>query len=364
MIAQITWLRYLNYGTSLQAYALQKVLYQNGIISKIVFDDRFTYLAPKYDTFRKKLYALFNIRETVRYFRYWRSEVYPFSKFAKEYLKVDYYWDNTEILNSRYDGFICGSDQIWSPLLPQHHEGFYFAAFTDKIKVAYAPSLGCTQITSEYIKETKKWLTRFSKITMREDSSAILMSKLLDIEVKSVCDPTLLLSADEWKQIAIKPKVRESYILLYLLGKNICYIDYARKLAKKNNCLLISIGESKEFSDIPLNMIGPRDFLGLIQHATHVVTDSFHGLIFSILFRKPFIAFKRFKDNAENNQNERIFNLFSKLAVEKLYEEKDILNLKESGYLEFSNDFDLYNKRLDEYKSYSLECLNDLISEL
>lgn len=356
-IGQITWIAYPNFGTFLQAYALQKAISGLGHKCRIIEDIRFTYLyASKRHLLRKAAGLLIHPFANFRWFRKRHDLLGPFNRFKKRHLSVDRTWKTEESLTERYDGFVCGSDQIWSPLLPSHHGGFYFASFAKKNKIAYAPSLGSTSIPEGQKPLYKEWLDSFCAIAMREKSASEAVSSVLGKEIPTVLDPTLLLTGEEWSRIAKEPKTKSPYILCYFLTYNSKYAEYAKNIGKALKLDMVFLGDShevSELSDVRLKGTGPSEFLGLVRNAEMVITDSFHGTIFSIVFNRRFVTLKRFKDSDPKNQNSRIENLFSLLGIDGFYSEVDV----DRGNVKFISDFDPINERLSQLKNESMDYL-------
>lgn len=321
-IAQITWITYTNYGTFLQAFALQQVLNQLGYDSVIIDDSR---LVNENISWKSRILIFLSSIYHLNYFKN-RKRQKLYDNFASSFLNVDYCWRDYGDVNSRYGIFVCGSDQIWSPLLPNHHNGFYFASFASENakKIAYAPSLGCKTIPKAYASLTSKWLYRFAYLSARETSGTKILEEITGRkDIETVIDPTLLLSSEQWSNFEktnskLPSKIYgRHYLLAYFLTKNTNYISIAKKIAKEKRLTLVAInsinGLSKYF-DIIINC-GPMEFLSVIANAQYVVTDSFHGSIFAIHFKRPFLTLKRFTSDAPNSQNARIENLFAKLEI-------------------------------------------------
>lgn len=323
MIAILTWITYENYGTYLQAYALQHLIKKLGYNNKIIDDRRFTYLHYLPQTYMQWLKLLISQRRAA--FHLWLKHR-PFSNFAKRFLKIDYSWRDEWELNSRYDTYVCGSDQIWSPLLPDHHDGFYFGSFASKDKrlIAYAPSLGSQSASQSYVDMTTSWLQKFKCLSTREESGSKIIRQVVGHDnVITVLDPTLLLTKSDWECICRPKVIKNGYLLAYFLTYNEKYIQGAKSIADKLGCKFYIVNTEQIPSGVSCDKlvrhIGPEEFVTYIRDAEYVVTDSFHGSIFSIIFHKRFITLKRFSENDKNNQNSRIENLFEKLGLSEKF---------------------------------------------
>ena len=161
-VAIITWCCYYNFGTYLQAYALQRFLSEKGYDVKIIDDYHFSLEQPfrvRIKSFLKNIIKKFFFRDRYEFRKIDKISARKYRSFKKEYLSVDYHIKSLSKVNQRYDVFICGSDQIWNPGgFGRKDNDYYFASFANKPKIAYAPSIGVKSIPSEY----KKGSTDFS----------------------------------------------------------------------------------------------------------------------------------------------------------------------------------------------------------
>lgn len=303
--ATVTWISYNNFGTYLQAYALQQVLIKLDCDNHILDDKRIANPITLRSLLGKvkSLLLRTNHRANDSYYR----------KFKDHFLQID----NCSLgeANNNYDVFICGSDQIWSPYLK--FEPYYYCGFTEKKKIAYAASTGTSQCNNDYIQNAVPYLNKFEAIAVRESGAAEMLQKFVSKEIQVVLDPTLLLTADEWMRIvpqAIGEK--QPFIICYFLTPNRWYMDWVKEYSIKENKHLMIFSTHKEYAEYADCIIGgPQEFLSYIHHADMIFTDSFHASIFSILFHKRFVTFKRFKDGGGQDQNARIYNLFSQLNL-------------------------------------------------
>lgn len=291
-----------------------------------------------------------------------------FVKFAKEYFtNLSPVYNGWEELvkksNKDYDYFMCGSDQLWLPSNLGSH--FYTLEFVnlEKRKISYATSFGVSQIPWYQKRATKRYLERFDYLSNREISGSEIVESLIGKKSKVVCDPTLLLTKEEWDRI-LKPekKEKEKYIFCYFLGDNVEHREKARELKEKTGCKIITIPfldnyveADKDFADVMLYDIDTKDFINYIRNAEYVLTDSFHGTIFSLLNEKKFITFNRFNSNSKNSRNTRIDSLFKLL---------DIKDRRYNGNIEMIfNDIDYkkVNKNLEKIKKESEEFLKNAL---
>ncbi|MDD4781719.1 MAG: polysaccharide pyruvyl transferase family protein [Tissierellia bacterium] len=347
-----------NYGGLLQNYALQKVLRQfEHEVHTINIKNR--------ETSKFRRLASILIKSTQRLLgqnvrlRTWpnikESELisHNTSQFVRNKIittdiitkKVD----ASLLRDYNFDAYIVGSDQVWrpkySPQLPT-----YFLDFLehnpDVKKIAYAASFGVDhwEFTKNQTAEFKKLIKLFDAVSVREDSGVELCKKHFDIEAIHLLDPTMLLTKDDYISIVEKENIKESlgnlftYILDSSKEKNIIVDNIA------NNCNLkpFSVMQSKRFSDKDRKGIDDCVFPPVEQwirgfmDAEFVVTDSFHGTVFSILFNKPFISIAnksrgitRFKSLL------KLFQLEDRLVIPK--ESFNVNNIKKIDFLEINN---------------------------
>ena len=172
-VGVITWISYFNFGTYLQAYALQTVVRSLGYACSIVSDEKMVRALRKESCWLRKVVSKiyhFLKRDDVCFIYGMRQIEAAYASFKSSYLSVDDDWNSSMDLDQRYDIYVCGSDQIWSPILPK--QDYYYAGFTEKKKVAYAPSIGQRDCSEEWSEWVKPLLDRFSHLSVREEEGA------------------------------------------------------------------------------------------------------------------------------------------------------------------------------------------------
>lgn len=282
-----------NYGSSLQAYALQSRLKDLGA-ETVILDYKPDYMyrlldwmevdAPKWQTtaLRRWLYRLrmipFRLKLIPKYLRYKRFNRKYLTLTPKTYSSAA----QLEALQD-YDAFVCGSDQIWNTTKSQCGEdpAFYLSFAGDARKIAYAASFGAGQISLQGQACVKTYLPAFRAVSVRERSGVELLGTL-GISARQVLDPVFLLERSRWEALAADPgKLPAEYILVYGYDNG---VDM-EALALTLGCQVVSLASHSLFS-----RFGPEEFLYMIRHARLVVTSSFHAVAFSILFETPFVA--------------------------------------------------------------------------
>lgn len=337
-IGIITYFYYYNYGTMLQGYALQKVMEREGKgeYSSEIIDCRFGekdlsfwyYFKIRvrrffiYFTEIKRVIATFKKRDltNAKYREENNQKRQLFDDFVKQCCSMSEvtYKQSSDLYPQPpiYDIYVTGSDQTWSPKVGLRDSLFLGFAPKDKVKAAYAPSIGVAAYSSEEEQYVREHLKDYQFVSCREKHGAEILQKLSPVKVETVLDPTLLLRADEWRNIAIKPEVPEKYILCYFIGERTYYRDFAKQLSKQLNLPLVFIPGSNSDMKSENHLVwksGPREFLGLIDNAEVVLTDSFHGTIFSINFGRNFYSFIK-HEGAKAMDNMRIIDILGRLG--------------------------------------------------
>lgn len=218
-----------------------------------------------------------------------------------------------ESLNNEFDLFFAGSDQIWNYHFSSNRFDDYFLKFAeDKRKVAISGSFGVESIPDEWRQTYIDGLSGFARISVREDAGAKIVKDLLDRDVPVLVDPVMLLSREEWLKVAKKPRVDTSkpYILKYYLGDE-AEEEKIDHWAKENGYEVYQLLNDQ----IPeLYSAGPGEFISLISNAALVVSDSFHCIAFSIVFKRPFIVCAR--RGSGNYMTSRLDTLLGKFGFE------------------------------------------------
>lgn len=328
----LTYHHYYNYGTMLQALALQRAINDRGYQSEIIDYQQDTSLTRieqlKLRIRRIPAYIVQfdKYRTLARSNGYQRQKKYYFEEFYNQHIVVGNkrYTKTEELLEDkpRYDGYVVGSDQTWNPYVSNRPEAFYLTFVDDnKKKGSYAPSLPVTDLTAEQEEYIQKHLSKFAYLSCREKTGAMVLERILQRDVINVIDPTLLLNGDEWAEYEERYNQRKEtdYILAYFLGDNKKHREIVRYIQNKTGYKVISIPMSymEMKSEIWERAItGPSGFLDLIHHAKIICTDSFHGTMFSINFHKQFYSFCKMKDSETASNNSRIYDSLSLFGLE------------------------------------------------
>jgi len=188
---------------------------------------------------------------------------------------------------------VTGSDQVWNPHSYRDVGGSYFLDFVDEgsRKISYAASIA-DDIDERFYPDFANYLTSFDWISVREKSAEKLLRKLIDRPVHVTLDPTLLLSRDVWTRVSTPVSIRGKYVVAYDLVRSPTLSLVTNLIARRRQCSVISYSTRERYANQcgSFYCYNPMEFVGLISGADFVVTSSFHGMAFAILFGKPFYA--------------------------------------------------------------------------
>ena len=303
-VAIVTLHRVYNFGSALQAYATQKFFEMLGCETEII-----DYITPQ----RTKKRIFFTPAADVN-MQGIRAIAYRFAKvgslvlkeitfggFVRRHLKLTRkYIDDVDLDANppKADMYVTGSDQTWNSHYNERVDRGFWLDFlpVEARRISFASSFGKDRLDPKEIKTTKSYLSRYAGISVREDTARNIVSEL-GYEAVQLIDPTLLLSKEEWLKRASRRLVRERYLILMLLyNEDNHATEYARKIADEKGLTLVKISwemKKPHMVDRLMTHRSPEDFLSLFANADFVVTNSFHGLAFSIKFEKEFVVVPR-----------------------------------------------------------------------
>lgn len=384
-LAVVTYVR--NYGSYLQSFATQETIKSLGYdtevinikgVSKIISQARRKYFLKRmFNISELKSYAVTlygiarmkfdreyagNIRIRDRKYDEFRGK-FSFSKEISSWEGIGKY------CKDNYSSVVVGSDQLWRPA---NIEGDYYTLnfVPEEVnKIAYSTSFGVSMLPKAQADKAKNFIPRINHISVREEKGKDLVKQLTGLDVPVVCDPTMLLTREEWEKYL--PKTSDwfgrKYILCYFLGGNEQYLKFAKKMKKYMSLPLVGLVHCSGYNpnvnlyidEMPFN-VGPFDFIDIIRNASCVLTDSFHCCVFSILFQKDFFAFRRFADTDVMSTNDRLNTLFSWADIKgRLLRGDEEINKE----LLVSIDYQHVDEKLSEYrrtsKDYLIQSLRD-----
>ena len=368
-----------NYGSILQAYALQNVLQSLGHSTEII-----RYKKTNYIKQAQRLFYVPLLKATVKmkckdlYCKVFQNETYKnvlltretaFTEFISENLHFSDTYRGREKLTeacNKYDCFILGSDQVWNPM--NLGGDFYTMTFVpDEIKkITYAPSFGVAKIPNNQKKKTADYLKRIDYISVREDAGCRIIKQLTGRDVPMVVDPTILMAKNNWDEMRGDRIVSDDYIFCYFISAIGGYREFAKTLAKKTGLKIVTIPHVDEFvkadvgfGDLSLNGIGPKEFVNLISNATYVCTDSFHGTVFSTLYQKTFFTFSRYAGDSADSTNSLLYSFLKLIGLgNRLFQDKSELSESDLKNIDFEHANVALTDLREKSMGYLINALN------
>ena len=365
-IGIITFYRAHNYGATLQAYALEKILeekeYDVKFINYINYEIDKQYKILKID--KRNILTIFkSIISSIIYFYKNKKRFNNFNNFIKKNLKIVGKYNSVNELKSsppELDCYITGSDQVWNPDITNGLSDAYTLNFgPDGVnRISYAASIGKSSLGQE---DYKTKLSKLNYISVREKTAKDLLEPVLNRKIEVVLDPTLLISGEEWEEyFDLRNNVNEKYILAYYVEENEEYKKIVNELSRKTNLKVINFEKRDKHNYVNFMKSayteGPEEFVRLIKNAEYIVTTSFHATVFSILFHKRFFVVPH------KTTGSRVTDLIDKLHIKnRIYytvdEFKAYTNYKED--MDYTESDEIF---LDERKK-SINFLKKAIGE-
>lgn len=356
-----------NYGACLQAYALQTVAKSMGAELQLI-----VYHQANKDDLNKPMSKLGKVKALglpgmANYLwnrPFIRKRKQAYADFRNQYLvfyERDYYRDSDfDQLNDAFDKFICGSDMIWSEEFFDDWDFFYLGFAEKKKSYSYAPSFGSNRIPEEKTERCKALLNGLNAVSCREEGGVELVSKIAGISALQVLDPTMLIDTGGWSDLIDNDKriIREPYVFAYIFG------EFDQKSSPLYHELEESVGkiyklpgQRSEERGFPVESVGPKEYLRLFRDAGYIVTDTFHGLMFSIIFRKPFLVLDR-KDNGHwAKYSDRMTSTLKMLGMENRYVSDEFRRLGQLKELDYTR----YEAFIEEKRTASLQYLRSVL---
>lgn len=325
--------RYENYGSQLQLWALQTAIEKLGYGCEVI-----DYVAPppppiplvqRLWRIVKSPSAFFDGLARRRYLKHERSLTGTrsrlFDDFSRELLHLGpKEFASAEALLAdppQYDACVVGSDQVWNPKGHFGDPSFYLTFADARRRVAYAPSIGLSEIPADAASWMREMIAGIECLSIREEQGAALIRQLTSRDAQVVTDPTLLHTADDWNRIATPSSRTRPYVLVYALQADAYVREHVRAIAERHGLDIVVLpfhesdvlhehaGVSRAFD------VGPREFVGLVRDAALICTDSFHGTVFSVIYRRPFLTFRRYDHAGESATFSRMSDFLARLGL-------------------------------------------------
>lgn len=308
-IGILTFYRPINYGAVLQACATSNIVLQKiGMEGELI-----DYRLPRIEIYRKPFCLsrisryngisaklINSIKDIIKIPIRGRQNSL-FDDFINKYLNTSKrtYYSYEELVEycQGYDAYLVGSDLVWSPLMTDGLDPAYFLSFVDnrsnKKRIAYAPSIGSTNLTDEQRAFFAEHLQYLDCISVREQTSAYLLQEMTEKRIEVVLDPTLLTVKSDWEAYYNQaPIFPNNYIFAFTLEESPIVTNAVNELARQYDCEIVASGTKKPYKAKKVTYLrhsyGPSDFLNIVKNARSIVTNSYHGCAFSLIFHKDF----------------------------------------------------------------------------
>ncbi len=371
-----------NYGSKLQALATVKMFEELGVDYEIIRYNKksLKFLIKSLPRFLNWVFIndrYLQIQRMIQFARHKdiksqveirNSSFDDFDKFFEDNLSQVYknYDQLKKICPEKYDAVITCSDQLWSP--SALGSNFYNLMFVPEYinKVSWASSFGVSQIPFYQKSRTKKYLNRIEHISCRENRGAEIVKELTNRDVPVLMDPVFVFDKNEWDNLvpADTPE-GEPYIFCYFLGENTEHRAAAKELSEKTGMRIVTlrhldkyVKDDENFGDIAPYDVSPKRFLNILRNASCVLTDSFHGTAFSIIFEKQFMVFNRYNDASSNSKNSRVDSVCRLLDLsERRFNSSDDIFEKTTAEI----DYETVSKKVAQFRENTKRYLTDAL---
>lgn len=347
-IGILTFNRAINYGAVLQAYALKTVCNKYGATEIINYKNEMI----------ERAYSLYSsniIKRFLKKVQFSKKNRKFFDFIDENATEKIYDINNFSSAEETFDKIIVGSDQVWSFYCSGNDKTYLLHGVSDNVKkYSYAASFGAPVLPQWQLPIFKECLSKFEKISVREETGRKILKEQVNIDSSVVLDPTLLLDKEEWSRSLNIRKMKKKYILTYFLDNDIELKEIASAISKKTGLPIYNITTSTKsfFGEKVIKNAGPKEWAEYFYNAEFVVTSSFHGTAFAINFEKQFYTY------AKNNRASRIVDLLSSLGIEsrRISNADDVDLSKQINYAQV-------NEKLNGERKKSFEFIESIINE-
>lgn len=354
-----------NCGSIMQAYAMQKNIEKLGYMPQII---------DYSNEGQRNLYAVkqknSNLKQFLKniYLMPFRKRLYDnwndYEEYKNKHLKLTtkkfYNKEELQDIEEDYDLFVSGSDQIWNITCKDFDDSYFLDFVSKKKKIAYAPSFGAKNIAkySNDVEKYKKLLSEYYFISSREFNGKKWLEELTDRNVPVVLDPTLLLKREEYNELIEECEIKGDYIFYYCPSFIKVADEVVKKISKKYNLPVITWGAKGYYTKFEFKNgfkmtyhQNPGIYLNLIKNAKLIITTSFHGTIFSTVFRKKFWVVK---NGGMLGDDDRVYTL-----LQQLHMTNRLLNPQDYSIDDIFKDVDYseYDICLEELRKNSISYL-------
>lgn len=362
----LTYHKAHNYGAVFQAFALKKYLIELGHEVKIInywpeyrdgmydlFDLRFIKKIDNISVFFK---GLMGIIKSVVCMVPKNKRIKKFDDFISKFLvESSKVIRNGKDLGDDYDIYVYGSDQIWRYNTYVNCIGYDDVYWGDypicygRKKIAYSASMGIINDNEETIKQIKNKIKNFSAVSVRETSLKNYLNSVVSTPIQHTIDPVLLINKRYYIEIMDKNVVRpKKYVLLYNLNYSSNAIKIAKQIAVKYHLEVVELTYDVRLFEYRKNImhtVGPKEFISLLYYSDIVVSTSFHGVVFSLVFEKQFYALDM------GNNSARVKDMLHSLGIKSRYinEKNNYEDLSDIDYLPVNKKLDLLREKSRDF---------------
>ncbi|MBM6777643.1 polysaccharide pyruvyl transferase family protein [Collinsella tanakaei] len=352
----LTFINTINYGAELQAFALCKQLNTLGLKSEIInyschrIQDRETPKLPGWADIRNPKRC---VGMALKYPELKRRSA-AFESFRRSHTPIGRSVNGANEIINRYDNIVVGSDQVWCHSITGGDDTFFVPGDKSNCRrvISYAASFGDEDMPELFRDQTRSYLSDFDRIGLREKAATGILSSIGVTTPASInVDPTLLLDRTTWSGVAGPRVENDKYVFAYMVSESGRTREVAKRIAEKQSLRLRYIeayGRQPFTGAENMGFSSPSDFLALIRDAEFIVTSSFHGMCFSIIFNKPF----RYVIPSGNRKS-RLYNLAKELGLTHL-DDADVDTIR-------AIDYEHVNEQIEKLRRESIEYLADAL---
>lgn len=370
-VGVLTFFRPINYGAVLQAYASTRILKKKMGYSAELIDYRSARTEYYRKWFRPNEYfgliskpskMIKRVGSDILYSRIYSRRNHAFDRFLYDHMPISskVYHNEEELQTSvqEYDFYIVGSDLVWNPEMTAESSRVFFLSFVQnphKRCISYAASIGLKMLSDETLVQYRKWLNYLDCISVREPSAAALLQPLTNKKVETVVDPTLLTTAEDWLHLLPPQKnLHDGYVLSIMLEYSPVLIETVKRIASERNLEIVSFDLNDYYRSYQNKRVfdaGPGEFLSLVRGASCIVTNSFHGCAFSLIFHREFYCIPH------TTRGTRMIELLSVLEL------NDIVVKEAHEYKNNTINYSRVDKKIDMLRQHSLRYLKKALGE-
>ena len=351
-----------NYGSALQAVAsCQAIKEITGSVTEIIDYQPDSIMSMYSLDLRKNVGGIKEFIKFIFSIKSRKQKKKAFDLFWKKEncLSKNIYYDSNDLFNANdvYDSFVVGSDQVWNPDIVGDAFGDFCLEFVsdDKNRYAYASSFGVRNIGKEQLEKLNLSLKKFKAIAVREREAKNMLDLNIQKHARIVCDPVFLLTKDQWRNRMIKMILPSNYILVYCVEVDKELQTIIKEMSRRLELPIVDVGYAtnpQNYMGMHNDNVGPGEFLYAINNAEYVITNSFHGTAFSIIFRKQFLV------KAHSKRGVRMENILDICGLsDRMVREDDELDKVFSRLTKINPE---RNDNLDSYIQNSKEYISSM----